>query len=103
MNNKTFVILDNDTNAFIDTKQKVKVYTFLDGSINVLFKDKFYQTKEVKNIPKQDFVQKLSKASKSKTSRSTLNKQNSKNSPWRNGLPPMPSYNSTAYAYFHGC
>ena len=103
MNNKTFVILDNDINAFIDTKQKVKVYTFLDGSINVLFKDKFYQTKEVKIISKQEFVQKLSKASKSKTDWSALNKKNSKNFPWRNGLPPMPSFNSTVYAYFHGC
>ena len=25
------------------------------------------------------------------------------NSPWKKGLPIMPSYNSTAYAYFHGC
>ena len=103
MNNKTFVILDRDINAYIDTRQKVKVYTFLDGSINVLFKDKFYKTKEVKIISKQEFVQKVSKVSKSKTDWSTLNKKNSKNSPWRNGLPPMPSYNSTAYAYFHGC
>lgn len=40
MNKKTLVVLDNDRNAYIDTKQKVKVYTFLDGSINVLFHDK---------------------------------------------------------------
>lgn len=103
MNNKVFVILDHDINAYIDTRQKVKVYTFLDGSINVLFKDKFYKTKEVKMISKQELVQKLSKVSKPKTDWSTLNKENSKNSPWRKGLPPMPSHNSTAYAYFHGC
>ncbi|MCI9234250.1 MAG: hypothetical protein HFH08_06665 [Bacilli bacterium] len=103
MNKKTFIILDNDMNAYFDTKQKVKVYTFLDGSVNVLFNDKFYKTKEVKIISKQQFVQNLSKATKSKTNCSTLNKENSKNSPWRKGLPPMPSHNSTAYAYFHGC
>lgn len=103
MNKKTFIILDNDMNAYFDTKQKVKVYTFLDGSVNVLFNDRFYKTKEVKIISKQQFVQNLSKATKSKTNWSTINKEHSKNSPWRKGLPPMPSRNSTAYAYFHGC
>lgn len=103
MNKKTFVILDNDMNTYFDTKQKVKVYTFLDGSVNVLFNDKFYKTKEVKIISKQQFVQNLSKATKSKTNWSTTNKENSKNSPWRNGLPSMPSYKTTQWAYFNGC
>lgn len=103
MNNKTFVILDNKVNAYIDTKQKLKVYTFLDGSINVLFNDKFYKTKEVKIVSKQEFIQNLSETTKSKTDWSAINKEHSKNSPWRKGLPSMPSYNSTAYAYFHGC
>ena len=103
MNNKTFIILDNDMNAYFDTKQKVKVYIFLDGSVNVLFNDKFYKTKEVKIISKQQFVQNLSKATKSKTNWSTINKENSKNSPWRNGLPSMPSYKTTQWAYFNGC
>ena len=103
MNNKTFIILDNDMNAYFDTKQKVKVYTFLDGSVNVLFNDKFYKTKEVKIISKQQFVQNLSKATKSKINWSTTNKENSKNSPWRNGLPSMPSYKTTQWAYFNGC
>ena len=103
MNKKTFIILDNDINAYFDTKQKVKVYTFLDGSVNVLFNDKFYKTKEVKIVSKQEFIQNLSETTKSKTDWSAINKEHSKNSPWRKGLPPMPSHNSTAYAYFHGC
>lgn len=101
MNKKTFVILDNGTNAYIDTKEKVKVYTFLDGSVNVLFNGKFYKTKVVNMPSKQEFIHKLSETSK--TDWSTLNKQHSKNSPWRNGLPPMPSYKTTQWAYFNGC
>ena len=103
MNKKTYIILDNDSNAYIDTKDKVKVYTFLDGSINVLFNNKYYKTKEVKLASNQEFVQKLCKASKSQTDWSTLNKEHSKNSPWRKGLPSMPSHKTTQWAYFNGC
>lgn len=103
MNKKTFVILDNGSNAYIDTNEKVKVYTFLDGSTNVLFNNKFYKTKEVNIVSKQEFIQKLSETSKSKTDWSTLNKEHSKNSPWRKGLPSMPSYKTTQWAYFNGC
>lgn len=44
------VILDGEIFAYIDTKEKVKVYTFLDGSVNVLFKGKYYPTKAVQRI-----------------------------------------------------
>lgn len=104
--NKTFVILDNDSNTYIETKQKVKVYTFLDGSINVLFNGSFYQTKEVKLMSKQDFISNFTTATKKQKSDIDYSKQgreNSKNSPWRNGLPPMPSRERSAYSYFHGC
>ena len=105
-NNKTFVILDHDSNAYIDTKQKVKVYTFLDGSIHVLFNNIFYPTKEVKITDKQNFISELTNASKKiKTSidYSKQGKENSKSSPWRKGLPSMPSKECCTYSYFHGC
>lgn len=103
MNNKIFIVLDNNMNAYIDTKQKVKVYTFLDGSINVLFKDKFYKTKEVKILSKQEFIKKLSNSPKNNIDWSAINKEHSKNSPWRKGLPSMPNYKTTQWAYFNGC
>lgn len=67
MNKKTLVILDNNSNAYIDTKDKVKVYAFLDGFTNGLFDNKFYKTKEINIVSKQEFVQKLLETSKSKT------------------------------------
>ena len=67
MNKKTLVILDNNSNACIDTKEKVKVYTFIDVSTNVLFNIKFYKTKEINIVSKQEFVQKSFETSKSKT------------------------------------
>lgn len=103
MNKKTLVILDNNSNVYIDTKDKVKVYTFLDGFTNVLFNNKLYKTKEINIVSKQEFVQKLLETSKSKTDWSTLNKQHSKNFPWRKGLPSMPSYKTAQWAYFNGC
>lgn len=103
INNKIFVVLDSNMNAYIDTKQKVKVYTFLDGSINVLFKDKFYKTKEVKILSKQEFIKKLSNSPKNNIDWSAINKEHSKNSPWRKGLPSMPNYKTTQWAYFNGC
>jgi len=45
INKKYYVIYDNGKPAYITTKNKVRVYTFLDGSTNVLFNDKFYTTK----------------------------------------------------------
>lgn len=42
------VIMNNNKKAYINTSNKVKVYTFLDGSINVLFNDTYYPIKEIK-------------------------------------------------------
>lgn len=100
MNKKTFIILEDDKNAYIDTKQKVKVYTFLDGSINVLFNDKFYKTKEVNIISKQDFINNLAK-SDIKINSSMQNKSKINHSPWRKGLPSMPSHKTSQWAYFN--
>lgn len=104
MNKRTFVILDNNVNAYINTKEKVKVYTFLDGSINVLYNNKFYNTKEVKILSKQDFITKVVDTNKSNVVKDFSSiKEYSKNSPWRKGLPPKPSHKTSQWAYFNGC
>ena len=48
--------MDKGKPAYINTKSKIKVYTFLDGSINILFNDIFYKTKQVAFIPHQQNI-----------------------------------------------
>lgn len=99
--NTYHIILDNDQKTYLPTSGNVNVYTYLDGSIHVLFNDKWYDIKSIKDFKKEinDVV----------TSSKTIQKINlskthkPKNSPWKKGLPPMPSYRTTQWAYFNGC
>lgn len=95
------VILDNNVKTYIPTSGKVKVYTFLDGTTNVLFDEKYYRIKTVRDF--QNEINKTIYSSKTQEEINLSKAHKPKNSPWRKGLPTMPSYNSTAYAYFHSC
>ena len=89
------IILDNNNKTFLPTSNSVKVYTFVDGSNHVLFNDKFYDLKSIK-----DYQIEFKKCSSSiKTTTSIKPKSN--NSPWRKGLPPLPSYKQSQWAYFN--
>lgn len=99
--NKYHVILDSSgNNAYINTNEKVKVYTFLDGSTHVLFNNIFYDIKQVKILSKEEFVSKLS-SPKKQVDWSAQNKINSQKSHWRNGLPPVPNQKTLQWAFFN--
>ena len=99
--NKTYhVILDDDQKCYIPTSGRVKVFTFLDGSEHIMFNDKWYDIKPVK-----DFQYEVKKITSTKT-QEQINKSkahDSTNSPWRKGLPPLVSHKSINYAINHGC
>ena len=95
------VILDNNQKCYIPTSDKVKVYTFLDGTNHVLFDDKWYDVKTIKEFQKElprtiPYQKVIEEIPSPKTQ-----KQN--NSPWRKGLPPTVSHRSMCYAIKHGC
>ena len=100
--NKTYhIILDNNEKAYLPTNGSVKVYTFLDGTENIFFKDKWYSLKTVK-----DFQLELMNTVKSSNSIELTNKSKAHkptNSPWRKGLPPVVSHNCMYYSLDHGC
>ena len=95
------IILDNNEKVYIPISGTVKVYTFLDNTTHILFDNKWYDIKTIKDF--QIELKKTIEPIKEKQNINISKKNNSNNSPWKKGLPPMPSYNSTAYAYFHGC
>ena len=89
------IILDNNNKTYLPTSNSVKVYTFVDGSNHVLFNDKFYDLKSIKDY--QIDFKKCSSSIKTTTSI----KPKSNNSPWRKGLPPLPSHKQSQWAYFN--
>ena len=96
----TIVILDDDQKCYIPTSGRVKVFTFLDGSEHIMFNDKWYDIKPVK-----DFQYEVKKITSTKT-QEQINKSkahDSTNSPWCKGLPPLVSHKSINYAINHGC
>jgi hypothetical protein len=97
---KYHIILDNNENAYINTKKKVRVYTFLDGTVNVLYKEKFYPTKQLDILSKEQVIKKLS-TNKQMVAKTTKKKHNLAPTPWRHGLPPVPSQKVLAWAYFN--
>ena len=102
--NKYHIILNNDgSNAYINTKEKVRVYTFLDGSTHILYNEQFYGIKEVTILSKDEFISKLTSNSNKEVDLSAQNKINSKNSPWRKSLPPVPNQKILTWAYFNAC
>lgn len=93
--NKSYhIILDNNQKSFLPTSESVKVYTFVDGSEHILFNNKFYDLKSIK-----DYQIELKKSINS-IKLTTSNKINN-NSPWRRGLPPLPSHKQSQWAYFN--
>lgn len=96
------IILNNNEKTFIPTSKPIKVYKFLDGTEHILFNNKWYDLKTVKDYQEEKkkkiiVVQKTQEEiNKSKAHKPT-------NSPWRNGLPNDVSKNSMTYAIFHGC
>ena len=83
--NKTYyLIMKENEKVNIPTKGKVKVYTFIDGSNHIYFKDTWYDLKPIKNIE-------INNTNEKKTltieERRNIVIQNSKNSPWRKWNP----------------
>ena len=101
-NNQYHIILDNNEKAFISTSKKCKVYKFLDGTEHLLYSDKFYDLKSIK-----DYHLELSSSLViSLKSKEDINKSKAHspcNSPWKKGLPPLVSHKSMHYAVTHGC
>lgn len=95
------IILDDGKKTYLPTSEKVKVYTFLDGTTYVLFDDKWYDIKDIKDF--QNEIKKVTNISKSQEEINLSKTHKPNNSPWRKGLPQMPSREASAYAYFHGC
>ena len=94
--NKSYhIILENNQKDYLPTSDSVKVYTFIDGSEHILFNDKFYDLKSIK-----DYQIELKKSVNS-IKLTTSNKSKNYNSPWRKGLPPLPSHKQTQWAYFN--
>jgi len=82
--NKVFyIILDNDTPAFIHSKGKLDVYTFLDGSINLFYRDRFFNTVSVDSSVVSCPLRKSTPQPSIKTKTKQPLKPN-KNHPWKN-------------------
>ena len=82
LDNKYYVILDDDSTAYIPTKSKVSIYTLLDGSISVLYKDTFYKTSPVDILfPIKDSVTSSVSTTKNNSSKAHTP---SKDHPWKN-------------------
>jgi len=95
------IILKDNEKCYLPTSGKVPVYTFLDGTSHILYDDTWYDLKTVK-----DFQHEIKKSISLKKTLEEINASKvhkPTNSPWRKGLPMMPSQRSSAYAYFHGC
>ena len=90
------IIMEDDKKAYLPTKQKVQVYKYLDGSEHVLFKEKWYDLKSIKDI-KVATIKTKKKIIKTNTYKP------SSNHPWKKGLPKMTSAKSSQYAYFNAC
>ena len=95
------IILDNNEKAYIETSKKVKVYKFLDGTEHILYNDKFYDLKTIKEYkiqitkPVALSVKTQEEINKSKAHKPT-------NSPWSKGLPKLPNEKSWTYSYYYG-
>lgn len=99
-NKEYHVILDNNEKTYIPTSNKVKVYKFLDGTEHILYNDKFYDLKTVKEYQLQ-ITKPLVIKSQDEINKSKAHSPN--NSPWKKGLPPIVSHQSMHYAVMHGC
>lgn len=101
-NKQYHIILDNNEKVYIPTSNKVRVYKFLDGTEHILYNDKYYDLKTVKEYQTQ-IIKPIVVSTKTQEEINKSKSHSSANSPWRKGLPMMPSKKSSAYSYFHGC
>lgn len=101
-NKQYHVILDNNEKVYIPTSGKVKVYKYLDGTEHILYNDKFYDLKAVKEYKSQT-VKPITISLKSKEEINKSKAHKPTNSPWNKGLPPVVSHKSMYYAVNHGC
>ena len=82
INNSFFIIYDDNKPAYINTKKAVPVFTFLDRSINVLYKDKFYTTRPLDSAP-LTIVNTVASKPSNKPNKSKSHSV-SANHPWKN-------------------
>ena len=101
-NKQYHIILDNNEKVYIPTSNKVRVYKFLDGTEHILYNDKFYDLKTVKEYQTQ-IMKPVVESIKTQEEISKSKAHSPRNSPWRNGLPPIVSHKSMYYAVTHGC
>lgn len=88
--NKTYhVIMKDDEKVSLPTNQKVKVYTFLDGSEHVFYNDVWYDLKSIKEISIKPIVETKTIKTQEEINQSKAHKP-SKNHPWvKQGLKKL--------------
>ncbi len=96
------IILNNNQKVYIPTSKKVKVYKFLDGTEHILYNDKFYELKTVKEYQIQIYKP-IVVSIKSKEEINTYKAHSPSNTPWKKGLPPLVTNKAMHYAVIHGC
>lgn len=93
-NNTYYLIMKNNEKSFINTKGKVKIYTFVDGTEHIKFNDEWYDLKPIKELKIE--INPIKNTTYTSEQRSKNSKLSSQNSPWRKGLPKM-SYSKWTY------
>lgn len=101
-NKQYHIILDNNEKVYIPTSNKVRVYKFLDGTEHILYNDKYYDLKTVKEYQTQ-IIKPIGVSAKTQEQINKSKSHSPANSPWRKGLPPVVSHKSMYYALTHGC
>lgn len=96
------IILDHNQKVSISTSTKVRVYKFLDGTEHILYNDKFYDLKTVKEYQTQT-MKPIVQSIKSQEEINRSKAHSPSNTPWKKGLPPVVSHKSMHYAVIHGC
>lgn len=85
--NKTYyLIMKNNEKVSISTKEKVKIYTFLDGTQHLLFNNIWYDLKPINNIELK-ISNNAAVSLKNPQEKSEIGLKNSLNSPWRKWNP----------------
>lgn len=101
-NKQYHIILDNNEKVYIPTSNKVRVYKFLDGTEHILYNDKYYDLKTVKQYQTQ-IINPIVVSIKTQEKINKSKSHSPENSPWRKGLPPVVSHKSMYYSLTHGC
>lgn len=84
-NNSYHIILENDKKIYIPTNESLPVYTFVDGTDHLLYKDKWYDLKAIK-----DFQISIKESIKTLKTQEEINLSKAHkpiNSPWRQWNP----------------